>query len=233
MKRILLSLLLLVGGITTSVAGINTNGYGADAAPATATITVDVPTQVIRAAAGSEHVLALQTVNPSYIGFTCSTSLTAVNRSVHPNNNVNLLTGTSTTSFANIERESGTITVAGGSVVLGEAIGLTLTMGSDEAYSSEFVVTLNCVEDEIQVCRDGQVLTIGLSERKATDTDAPCPVPQIEVCRDGAIVTIFENERLSTDTNPPCPVEQVEVCRDGEVITIPVTDRKSTDRNAW
>ena len=55
---------------------------------------------------------------------------------------------------------------------------------------------------------------------------------EIEVCRDGKIVTINEDDRLSTDTNPPCPVEQIQVCRDGKVVTIDEEDRKSTDTDA-
>ena len=64
----------------------------------------------------------------------------------------------------------------------------------------------NCVEEpkQIQVCRDGKVITIKEDERRQTDTNLPCPSKQIEVCRDGKIITIDEEDKRSTDTNAPC-----------------------------
>lgn len=57
---------------------------------------------------------------------------------------------------------------------------------------------------DIQVCRDGKVITIKENERKSTDTDPPCPEEQIQVCRAGKVITIDEEDRLSSDTDAPC-----------------------------
>lgn len=63
----------------------------------------------------------------------------------------------------------------------------------------------DCVEEprQIEVCRDGEVITIDEKDRKETDTDAPCPEEPktIQVCRDGKLITINEDERKSTDTD--------------------------------
>jgi len=58
-------------------------------------------------------------------------------------------------------------------------------------------------EEEIEVCRDGNVISILESDKKDSDTSVPCPTPEektIEVCRDGTIITIKESEKLASDT---------------------------------
>lgn len=55
----------------------------------------------------------------------------------------------------------------------------------------------------------------------------------IEVCRDGNVITIKEGERKHTDTNAPCPEEElIKVCRDGVIIEIKSEDRKDSDTDA-
>jgi hypothetical protein len=86
---------------------------------------------------------------------------------------------------------------------------------------------VTCQVEPIQVCRDGQVISIDPADRLETDTNAPCP-EQIQVCRDGEIITINEADRRDTDTDT-CPVTQIEVCRDGKIITIDESDRLASD----
>ncbi len=229
MKRIILSLLILVGGVTSSMAGVYSTGNGANAAPATTNITLEAPEQVIFKPQGSETSLASVNVAAQYVGFTCSTLLTSVSLSVHPGNNIRVTSGSDSVMFNNIERTPGTLTLPGDSIVLGNTVSAALIMGPDEAYSAAFTVKLSCVERTIEVCREGKVTRIGLSERRPTDTDVPCPVPEIEVCRAGVPTTIREDQREETDTDLPCPVEQIKVCRNGQLKIIDVDERKSTD----
>ncbi len=89
-------------------------------------------------------------------------------------------------------------------------------------------VNLTCEEPkEVQVCRDGVIITIREDEVLETDTD----ICLIDVCRDDEIVTIDQDDRKDSDTDT-CVVEQpkqIEVCREGSIITIDETDRKTSD----
>ena len=70
------------------------------------------------------------------------------------------------------------------------------------------------------------------SVRTTQTDDCTPPEEEIEVCRDGEVITIKESERLPSDTNPPCPEKEIEVCRDGEMITIKESEKKDSDTDA-
>jgi hypothetical protein len=185
---------------------------------------------VITAASGSVTQLASRTVASENVGLVCGLQAIAKNQgSVHPNNDLIVRSGTSSVTIPNVERASGVNTEGNGTLTLGNTIVVELKMGPDRIFSAGLDVMLDCKEQQIQVCRDGKEITIYPSERRSTDTEAPCP--DISVCREGKIITIKPSDRRSTDSNPPCEVDQIQVCRDGVIITIPKEERRSTDTN--
>lgn len=183
-------------------------------------ITIPVDT-VIFADKGSTTEVAREDIPAKYVGLTCSATAVSENQSsVHPGNNLVVESNGSTITLADVEREAGVSTDSSGSLTMGNKVVVSLVMGNDGVFSAGMDLHIMCDEPEVEVCRDGAVVTVKQSARKDTDTDAPCPEPQIEVCRDGTVITIDESDKKDTDTNAPCPVEKVSVCRDGDVIEI-------------
>lgn len=204
---------------------------GVSTVSADTTLNLSVPINtVVRGDKGSVHELTSRDIDQKYRGMICSVNATAENQhSVHPGNNLVVASSGSSVTLEDVERSGGVLTEANGTLTLGSKVTVSLILGRDRVFSGGMDVNIKCVEPEIEVCRDGEVITIKKSERRDTDVNAPCPVPEIEVCRDGEVITIKETERKDTDTDAPCPVTEIEVCRDGEVITIKEDERKDTD----
>jgi hypothetical protein len=89
---------------------------------------------------------------------------------------------------------------------------------------------LTCEEKEIEVCRDGKIAVIKVSDRKETDTNLPCPT-YVKVCRGDDVIIVKEDEVLPTDTQLPC-AGKIEVCRDGKLQVILETEKLPTDTTA-
>lgn len=171
MKKVLFSLALL-----TLLFGFST-GVSASTEPQ---INIPVKT-VIRGDVGSTHVLAEESIAEDLIGMTCSVNATAKNQgSVHPGNDLVIASGEQSVTLENVEREANGLTEAEGSLQLGNTLTVTLVLGKDKVFSGGMTVNLHCEEPprEIEVCRDGKVITINEDERKDTDTEAPCPTPE-------------------------------------------------------
>jgi hypothetical protein len=173
MKKLLISLTMftLLLGIGSSVgASTNTDQQ----------INIPVNT-VIRGDVGSSHTLSEQSIEQDLIGMTCSVDATAENqRSVHPGNNIVVSSGEQTVTLENVEREANGITKATGKLILSNTLKVTLILGEDKVFSGGLTVNLHCEEPpkEIEVCRDGKVITIKELDRKDSDTQAPCPEPK-------------------------------------------------------
>ena len=162
-------------------------------------------TTIIRGSVGSVHELASKDVDQKYQGMVCDVNATAENQgSVHPGNNIIVSSNGNSVTLADVERSGGVITHADGKLELGSKVEVSLKMGQDKVFSGGMDLNITCVEPEIEVWRDGQVVTIKESERVSSDTELPCP-SDVEVCRDGKVVAIKENERKESDKNAPCP----------------------------
>lgn len=198
------------------------------AATSSATIEIPVSTVERNVGVGNSKVLETEYVADDSQNMVCSVKAIAKNQgSVHPGNNLVVASGSTSVTLVDVERASGVDTVANGELTLGETVTISLVMGEDDVFSAGMTVKLTCEhEEEIQVCRDGEIVTIPKSDRVETDSDT---CKEIQVCRDGVIVTITEDQRRASDTDA-CPTpEQTQVCRDGEVITINKTDVLDTD----
>ena len=176
---------------------------------ATPAISIPIST-IVRGDVGSVHELETATVDNQYVGLTCDVTAVAINQgSVHPNNDLTVASDGNSVTLKDVERESNGTTTAESKLLLGNNLTVSLTLGEDGVFSGGMNVEVNCEQPpkDIEVCRDGKVITIKENERKETDTDAPCPVEpkDINVCRDGKVITIKENERKETDTDAPCP----------------------------
>ncbi len=217
----------ITGAIVASSFIISGNVYATNSHSTTANITVPVST-IVHADEGSTTEVARTSVEDAHVGMVCSVKANSENQSsVHPGNDLVVRSGNSSITLEDVEREAGVTTHANGELTLGNDIVVSLVMGSDGAFSAGMDLQVSCEEREIEVCRDGMIKSIKPSERKESDTDAPC---DIEVCRDGKVVTInSEEDRKSTDTNAPCEEEKVTVCRDDKIMEVNKNDVKDSD----
>lgn len=136
MKRILI---VLLAAFTLTVVTVT----GAVAAP---TIVIPIDT-VVYAQPGSITRLAEADVPSELVGFTCEGFATAENQdSVHPNNDLILTSGGTTAILDNVEETPFEVTVATGTLLLGDTITVDLRMGGDGVFSGgmEILIDTNC-----------------------------------------------------------------------------------------
>ena len=182
----------------------------ASATSSTAEISIPVSTVVRNIGVGNSKVLVTKDIDEDAQGMTCSVKAGAENQgSVHPGNNLVITSGDSSVTLEDVERAPNVTTSANGELTLDESVAVSLVMGKDNVFSAGMDVVLSCEDvPEIEVCRDGKIITIGEDEKLETDTDV-CPVPEepklVTVCRDGEIITINETEVLDTDLLDNCP----------------------------
>lgn len=152
------------------------------ATAATNSFNLTVPINTVKTGPnGSRHILATKAVEQAYRGMQCSAHATAKNQeSVHPNNDLEVASNGSHVTLKNVERAGGILTTADGTLTLGSDVTVTLVMGPDTVFSGGLDVNITCEDPSIEVCRDGMIKTIKKSERKSTDTNAPCPTPEFE-----------------------------------------------------
>ena len=167
-------------------------------------LSIPVSTVVV-APKGTVREVASKDVASKFVGMTCKVTAHAENQgSVHPDNNLDIVSGNSKVTLKDVERAAGVVTNAEGELTLGNKVVVNLVMGKDGVFSAGMDVKLKCVEEKIDVCRDGVVVTINKSDRKDTDTNAPCPVVEepktVKICRDGKVMEVKEDEVKPSDT---------------------------------
>ncbi len=191
-------------------------------------ISIPVNTVIRGIGEGNTQELASENIDSETQGMDCRVVTFAENQgSVHPGNDLIVASGDNTVVLADVERAAGVTTEANQQLRLSDTVTVSLRMGEDDVFSAGMDVYLKCQDvPEIEVCRDGEIITIKEDERLETDTDT-CPTPEeIQVCRDGEIITITEDQKQEGDT---AACKGIQVCRDGEVITITENDRRDTD----
>lgn len=133
---------------------------------------------VVRGDAGSTHLLAQQEVEQDLRGMVCDIEATGENqKSVHPGNDIVIASGSDNVVLEDVERAANVITQADGQLTLGDDITVTLVMGDDRVFSGGMNLEFTCEEpkdEQIEVCRDGVIVTIDPEDRKDSDTNAPC-----------------------------------------------------------
>ena len=129
----------------------------------------------IEAAPGSMVPLADVPTPPGLIGATCQGAAVAENgSSVHPNNDIIIETGGTTTVLEDVEGTSGKITPAVGDITLGTSVVLTLHMGDDGQFSGGVIVL------EGDNCQLPPTTTTTTTTTIAPPVTQP-PVPLIEI----------------------------------------------------
>lgn len=140
---------------------------------------IDIPvSSVVRGNPGDVHILATEPVDPGMKGRRCTASVQAQNQgSVHPDNDLLVKSDGTQLELLDVERAAGVVTNANGTLTLGDDVVVSLQLGSDGVFSAGMTVQLDCPEP-VQVCRNGQVITVRPDEVLPTDTQPPCPVPE-------------------------------------------------------
>ena len=109
-----------------------------------ATLSIDLPLEVVIADPGEREVLHVESVADALVGQTCSVTATGNdNESVHPGNNIEIVSGNTVTLFG-VEDVVNKTTTADGVLTLTDTITVTLIMGQDEVYSAALSLHLTC-----------------------------------------------------------------------------------------
>ena len=109
-----------------------------------ATLSIDLPLEVVIADPGERELLHVENVADGLVGQTCSVTATGNNNeSVHPGNDIEIVSG-NTVTLAGVEDVANKTTTADGVLTLTDTITITLIMGEDEVYSGALSVHLVC-----------------------------------------------------------------------------------------
>jgi len=110
----------------------------------------NLPHQIIRDDTGTTHALGGFDVPSSLVGASCSFEAVADNNiSVHIGNDLIMSSGDDSVTLPNVERAPGAVTPSNGAITLGDAINVTLFLGTDNGngrgvYSGGFTVNVSC-----------------------------------------------------------------------------------------
>lgn len=196
---------------------------------------VKIPiTALIYQPVGTMEQVASVNVNPDLIGLECSVATQADNQgSVHPGNNLIVTSGENMVVLEDVERAAGAITSATSVLQLADTVTVTLEMGSDEIFSANMTLSITCegLPQDVQVCRNGDIITIKEDEVLVTDDDPTAceEVATVKVCRDNEVVVIKVTEKRDTDGAVAGCGEKISVCRNNKVVKIAASEKRDTD----
>jgi len=157
---------------------------------------------------GSFTVLADVETPPELIGATCLGFAAAENQeSVHPNNDIIIETGASTSTLEDVEGAPNKVTDATGAITLGPRVKLTLHMGEDGVFSGGLVVVIdvNCTPP----------------------TTLPPPAPEIGIVKTADVefyVNLTGEFTIDVTNTGPVPLHDVHVTDDYAVAIDPGSD---------
>lgn len=108
-------------------------------------LVIPIDTVVRNVGVGSVTPLETVAVPEENQGELCAVSAHAENqRSVHPGNDLIVQSGSDSGVLEDVERESGGVTEAPGTLTLGETIVVSLRMGEDDVFSAGFDIIIDC-----------------------------------------------------------------------------------------
>jgi len=157
---------------------------------------------------GSFTLLADVETPPELIGATCLGFAAAENQeSVHPNNDIIIETGASTSTLEDVEGAPNKVTDATGAITLGPRVKLTLHMGEDGVFSGGLVVVIdvNCTPP----------------------TTLPPPAPEIGIVKTADVefyVNLTGEFTIDVTNTGPVPLHDVHVTDDYAVAIDPGSD---------
>jgi hypothetical protein len=130
--------------VVLAVASLGMTAVGAEADDIS--LEVPLPT-VVRAPAGTEHLLASTTVPSDLVGKRCAVTIHGTNQeSVHPGNDLVIASGDDALVLTDVEGEAFGESEREGSLRLGDGLTVTLVMGSDGVFSAGMTVRVSCPE---------------------------------------------------------------------------------------
>jgi hypothetical protein len=130
--------------VVLAVASLGMTAVGAEADDIS--LEVPLPT-LVRAPAGTEHLLASTTVPSDLVGKRCAVTIQGTNQeSVHPGNDLVIASGEDALVLPDVEAEAFGESEREGSLRLGDGLTVTLVMGSDGVFSAGMTVRVSCPE---------------------------------------------------------------------------------------
>ena len=127
--------------------------------------------QVLRGDPGDVFVVHTETVNPAFVGVTCSaTAQTENNASEHPNNDLLIASGGDVMVIPDFEAVAGQVTAMSGALTLGESITVSIRLGGNGISSEGLRIVLSCAQQEPE-----PTTTTASPEPTTTVTSPPKP----------------------------------------------------------
>lgn len=201
---------VIIGGLVSLIVV----AAGGTSASADEIINVPIDTVLTRADVqeGDVRTLASANVDPNLVGASCVVVSEADNQtSVHPNNDVIVTSGTDEVVIPNVEGQPRQVSVAIGTLTLGEQISVAVRVGPDRQFSGGIIVSLDC---------DGGVET--------TTTTGPTSTTEVTIPVETTTTTV-----APTTTPPPTvTTEPISVATTAPVTTTPATTITTTTTEA-
>jgi hypothetical protein len=137
----------LAGALLLAVASTSL-GMAAMGADGDDDISLEVPLPtVVRAPAGTEHLLASASVRADLVGVLCVVTVHSSNqKSVHPSNDLVVASGDDSLTIEDVEGEAFAESEQEGTLRLGSEVTVTLVMGPDGVFSAGMTVRISCPE---------------------------------------------------------------------------------------
>jgi hypothetical protein len=163
---------------------------------------------VVRSDEGELTQLASVAVDAELVGAVCTVSAEADNNeSVHPNNDIIVSSGSDEVVLLDVEGADSLVTVASGTLTLGDTVLLTLRMGSDRVFSGGIVVTIDCetastttTVPEPTTTTAPEPTTPTTVPEPTTTTTGPEPTTTTTTPADGTTTTTAPPDATSTST---------------------------------
>ena len=169
---------------------------------------------ITRGNPGETIVVATEAVPSEHIGWVCSGRASTVNNgSIHPGNDLHIVSGTSTVTIENVENVPSMGYEIEENMVLGDTITVSITLGADGISSGGFVISFSECQEEVSVSVPPPVVTV--PETTVTPTTAPEPAGPTVVESTTTTVAV-----ASPVTTAPAPA--------GPSATLPVTGTSTT-----
>lgn len=154
---------------------------------------------VVRAPEGTQHSLATETVPPDLVGTRCRVSSVSHNqRSVHPGNDLFVISGGGQLVLEDVEGEAFVERTAEGTLTLGNDVRVLLVMGPDGVFSAGIVVEVRCPSAETTTTTEATTTTT--SGDTTTTTTGDTTTTTVEVTTTSTEVTTTTTGDTTTTT---------------------------------
>lgn len=184
--------------VVLAVASLGLTAVGAEADDLS--LEVPLPT-VLRAPAGTEHLLASTTVPSDLVGKLCAVTIHGSNQeSVHPGNDLVIASGDDRLVLADVEGEAFGESEQEGSLRLGSTVTVTLVMGSDGVFSAGMTVRVSCPETSSS---STSLPTTTTPDDTTTTTDGETTTTQAETSTTIEATTTSSGPSSTVPTTPP------------------------------